>query len=156
MSDLAVETTGDEELARAMRHIAEQLSGGVAMYAWATDASGLMLREAKIKAPADTGAMRSRFLMAVLQKPNTIEAVAGSKQAVAFWQEEGTPPHWPPPGSMEIWAKRHGGWTDWTIRRHIGEHGTKAKWMFRDALEENIHTIFEWLGNTIGRILTNA
>jgi len=138
-----------------MRHIAEQLSDGATMYAWATDASGLLLREAKIKAPADTGAMRSRFLMAVLQKPNVVEAVAGSKQELAVWQEEGTPPHWPPPGSMEIWARRHG-WTDWTIRRHIGEHGTKARWMFRDALEENIHTILGWLGNAVGRILTSG
>jgi hypothetical protein len=155
MSSLAVETTGDEELVRAMYRIADQLSGGPEMNAWATDTSALLLRESRLKAPTDTGAMRARFLMAVLQKPSVTEAVAGSKMERAVWQEEGTPPHWPPPGALEVWARRHG-WTDYTIRRHISQHGTKAKWMFRDALEENIRTIFAWLGRTIGGILTNG
>jgi hypothetical protein len=152
MADLTVDIEGMDALEAGLRQTAEGL-GGPEMFGWATDTGATLLRGAKQKATVDTGQMRAGFDMAVTQQEGLTQTVIGGKMKHTVWQEEGTKPHWPPPGALEVWAKRHGT-TDYLVRRAISIKGTKAVWMFRDALEENIRDIMRKLGNLIGRIIS--
>ena len=64
---LSTDVAGADELAAAMHRIANELSSGPGFYAWGRDVGALLLRNARLKAPADTGEMRARFTMETTQ-----------------------------------------------------------------------------------------
>lgn len=60
----------------------------------------------------------------------------GPNMEYARYVEEGTRPHWPPPGALAGWAKRHGMEED-TIRYIIGMYGTKPHPYMKPAAEDS-------------------
>ncbi len=49
--------------------------------------------------------------------------------------EVDTAPHWPPPGALEAWARRHG-IAEFIVQRKIAESGTQGLYMFERSVPE--------------------
>lgn len=87
--------------------------------------------EARRHAPTDTGRLRNSI---GIQSPSNRARRIGPNTSYARFVEEGTRPHWPPPGALAGWAGRHG-LTDYQARRAIAMHGTKAQPYMQPAAE---------------------
>lgn len=65
------------------------------------------------------------------------EVFTGAQAPYALFVEEGTRPHFPPRAPIELWAQRVLGdrrlW--FVVARAIARRGTRARHMFRDALD---------------------
>jgi len=82
----------------------------------------------------DTGELGRRITFRYVP-PNLAEVVSEAKHSV--FVHEGTRPHWPPPGALAGWARRHG-IPEFLAARSVAEHGTKANPFLRDAYEETM------------------
>jgi len=151
MSDIQVEIEGLEELQREMERIVRDL-GGEPMVKGMRRATLLVQRDAKLNAPVDTGRLRASITPEVRPHGKTVQGVVGSNVHYAPYQELGTKPHWPPPGALQPWARRHG-MPEFLVRRAIGLRGTKAIKYLERALTENARAIVRILGDTVGRIV---
>ena len=56
-----------------------------------------------------------------------------STKKYAGWVDQGTRPHWPPPGALAGWAKRHG-IPEFLVQRAIARKGTKATFYMAEGL----------------------
>ena len=56
-----------------------------------------------------------------------------STKRYAGWVDQGTRPHWPPPGALAGWAKRHG-IPEFLVQRKIAEKGTPATFYMAEGL----------------------
>ena len=97
--------------------------------------------KAKLKAPVDTGRLRS----SIASQVNETQAIIGSNVAYAPYVEFGTRPHWPPQGALQPWAQRHGFPAgkagDFLVRRAISRRGTRAHPYLIPALRESVEEI---------------
>jgi len=112
----------------------------------------IVLRDVKINSPVDTGRLRSSITPEVFADGDDVVGVVGSNVEYAKWQEFGTRPHWPPPGALQPWARRHG-MDEHTIRWIIGTRGTKAKKFFTRAIEDNRNRVIRELEKGIKKII---
>lgn len=87
---------------------------------------------ARKKAPVDTGQGRNSI---GVESPTPRSRRIGPSAKHMEYVEFGTRPHWPPPGSMAGWAKRHG-MTDYQARRSVAMKGTKAQPFMQPAADE--------------------
>lgn len=87
---------------------------------------------ARKKAPVDTGRLRNSIGVEV---PSMRERRIGPNVDYGEWVETGTRPHWPPPGALATWARRHG-MSEYAVRRKIGLYGTKAQPFMQPAADE--------------------
>jgi HK97 gp10 family phage protein len=86
---------------------------------------------ARENAPVDRGRLRNSI---GIEKPTVRSRRIGPNVNYAEWVETGTRPHWPPPGALAGWARRHGV-SEYAVRRKIGLYGTKAQPYMRPAAE---------------------
>jgi HK97 gp10 family phage protein len=92
-------------------------------------------REAKKRAPVDTGNLRSRIHLTHYK--NQLEIGIGTRVKYARAVEFGTQPHFPPPGALTGWAKRHGmAGNEERIAWKIYHRGTPAQPFLFPAFEQ--------------------
>lgn len=87
--------------------------------------------QARAKAAVDTGRLRNSI---ATESPSLRLRRIGPNTNYAEFVEFGTRAHWPPPGAMSGWARRHG-MTDYAARRAIARKGTKARPFMGPAAE---------------------
>lgn len=151
MSNLRVEIRGLKEAQAKMEQVVKDLNGAPYLNAM-RDATLIVTRDAKINAPVDTGRLRASITPQVRQRWTHIEGVVGSNVKYAPYVELGTRPHFPPPGALATWARRHG-ISEFLVQRAIGLRGTKAVKFLQRAFEDNIQRIVGILGHAVGRIV---
>ena len=151
MSDLRTEIHGLKEAQAKMEQVVKDLNGAPYLNAM-RDATLLVTRDAKINAPVDTGRLRASITPEVKQRWRRVEGVVGSNVKYAPYVELGTRPHWPPPGALATWARRHG-IDEFLVQRAIGRRGTKAVEFLKRAFEDNSERIVALLGHAVGRIV---
>lgn len=89
---------------------------------------------AKKLAPADTGNLRGRIETEIKDKGFTADVVANAEYSA--YVEFGTRSHFPPPGALTGWARRHNmGGREFLIARAISRRGTKAQPFMIPAFE---------------------
>lgn len=83
----------------------------------------------------DTGLLKS----SIRQKVHRTFAEVFTNIKHAIFVEKGSRPHWPPPGALQPWARRHGfpagARGDWLARRAIAQRGTEAVKFMERALK---------------------
>lgn len=158
---LDVEVRGLKEAQADMERMVSELHGPP-MLQGMRDATLLVQRAARENAPVDTGRLRASILPEVRTMHNEIQGVVGSNVEYAPFVELGTRPHWPPPGALQPWARRHG-MPEFLVRRSIGTFGTskqalrtigtKGYRFLERAVEENADKIGELIGRAVGYVV---
>lgn len=151
MVDTRVEIRGLKETQAEMERIVRDMQGEPFLQGM-RDATLIVTRDAKLNAPVDTGRLRASITPEIRPHGNTVLGVVGSNLAYAPYVELGTRPHWPPPGALAVWARRHGV-SEFLVRRAIGRRGTKAHKYLERALTENASRIVRLIGTTVGKIV---
>ena len=83
-------------------------------------------------APVDRGRLRNSI---GTESPTLRTRRIGPSVDYGEYVETGTRPHWPPPGALAGWAKRHG-MSEYAVRRKISIAGTKAQPYMQPAADE--------------------
>lgn len=111
---------------------------------------------ARDKAPVDTGRLRSSIATEVDRRDPPKWGKVGTNVKYAPFVEFGTRPHWPPPGALQPWARRHGFPTgptgDFLVRRAIARRGTRAQPYLKPALEKSVGDIKRFLSRMADEI----
>lgn len=93
--------------------------------------------QAKVLCPVDQGRLRASISTTLEFEDGLPVAFVAAPVGYAAAVHEGARPHWPPPGPLQAWARRHG-WTDrsagFLIGRAIAQRGTIGRPFLRDAL----------------------
>ena len=134
---LTVKLIGDEELKRKLRSSTADVPVGRFLDRAAFKLQG----NARKKAPVDEGALKNSI---GVESPNNRLRRVGPSVDYGEYVELGTRPHWPPPGSLLGWGRRHGALTyskdgtpsDYLIRRAIAKRGTKPNPYMQPAADE--------------------
>lgn len=147
---LQVRIYGLEELERAMRKAPELVHRE--MHRAMTKSTMVVEEKTKRETPVDTGRLRASWNSRVEGFGTDIRGVVGTKVFYAPYVEYGTRPHWPPPGALATWAKRHG-IPEFVVARTIAARGTKGRKMLTTALEESIRKIEALFSKAIDRVL---
>ena len=145
------EVAGLKEVQAEMERIVKELHGSPMLNAMRR-ATLLVTASAKRLVPVDSGRLRASITPEVRNERNTVVGVVGSNVVYAPYVETGTRPHWPPPGALAVWAKRHG-MTEATIRYIIGTRGTKKRPYLMPAFERNEERIRREISNAVGGII---
>ena len=127
------------------------------------DASLMVQADAKRFAPVDTGRLRSSINSEVRREGHETVGAVGSNVKYAVFVEKGTRPHWPPPGALATWARRHGFTSEYLVRRSIGTFGTskmalrtvgtKGFRYLERAFEKNKSKIIKRIQDAVGGII---
>lgn len=88
---------------------------------------------ARKKAPVDTGRLRNSI---GTESPTNRMRRVGPNVDYGAHVEYGTRPHWPPPGVMAKWAKKHG-MTEKAARFAISRSGTRKQPYMQPAVDES-------------------
>jgi len=111
---------------------------------------------AREKAPVDTGRLRAGIATEVDHSSPPKWGKVGTNVKYAPFVEFGTRPHWPPPGVLQPWARRHGfppgARGDFLVRRAIAQHGTRARPYLTPAFEESMSDIKHFLDRVADEI----
>lgn len=93
--------------------------------------------------PVDTGRLRSSIRWTIGQDNRGLVGIVGTDVHYAPYVHNGTRPHFPPPGAMQPWARRHGfppgAAGAFLVARAISRRGTKPRPFLARALEEARH-----------------
>lgn len=113
-----------------------------------------MMNIAIIKAPVDTGRLRSSIHLTP-SRPDQSEYILSDGVDYGVHVEFGTRPHFPPTPPLTSWGRRVLGVEQigYAIARKISLKGTLAQPFFRPALME-VRTI--WLRNIASRVLSRV
>lgn len=162
MADIEAEIRGLKETQAKMEQVIRDLHGGE-MLTGMRDATMLVYRDAVKFVPVDTGRLRSSITPDVRVEGTTVIGVIGSNVKYAPYVETGTRAHWPPPGALAVWARRHG-MSEFVVRRSIGISGTSVMafrrlgtkgWRYLEcAIKDNAEAIFNLLGGVVARIVS--
>ncbi|MDD5000874.1 MAG: HK97 gp10 family phage protein [Thiomonas arsenitoxydans] len=136
-----------KETQKAMDQTVRDLHGTPMMQA-IRDATLLITRSARRAAPVDTGRLRASIAPEVVQGAHEVQGVVGSNVVYAPFVETGSRPHWPPPGVLERWSRRHG-IPEFLVMRAIALRGTKAQPYLEPAVEENLARIMRLLERAV-------
>jgi len=79
---------------------------------------------------------------------NGVIGIVGSNKSYAPHVEFGTRPHWPPPGALALWAKRHNV-DEFAMMRGIARHGTRPRHYLRNAFESEKNNVIADVRNAI-------
>lgn len=88
---------------------------------------------ARDKAPFDRGGLRSGIRFRFTGTGG--EVVSLAKHSI--FVHEDTRPHWPPPGALAGWAKRHG-IPEFLVARKIAQEGTEGTPFLTEAFDETL------------------
>lgn len=152
-----VEVRGEQEVKRKLEQAARDLHGD-ALIDGMHKAALVVENPAKRYAPVDTGHLRASITHEVRVEGlggQTVLGVVGSKVVYAAAMEEGSRPHFPPPGALDAWAERHGT-NGFLVARAISRRGTKARRFLGRAFEESKPKIVAILGEAVGGIVRKA
>lgn len=139
------EIRGIEEVTKKMEQVVTDLHGRPFLQGM-RDATLIVMRDARIFAPVDTGRLRASIAPEVRTEGKTVLGVVGSNVKYAPYQELGTRPHFVPAQYIGIWASRHGfGYTGLPV-------SGKAKRFLQRAFEQNKSKIVKILERAITRI----
>lgn len=152
MTEIDVEIRGLKEVQARMEQVVRDLRGEPYLNGMRR-ATLIVQRDAKINAPVDTGRLRASITPEVRTRGKTVRGVVGSNVQYAPFVELGTRPHWPPPGALATWARRHGIENEFLVRRAIGLRGTKAVKFLERAFTENADRIVRIIGHTVAKIV---
>jgi hypothetical protein len=115
---------------------------------WLVDTAMSVARRARQWAPKDTGTLE-RSIGVAWTGDGSVEVKAGAPYAL--FVEVGTRPHWPPPGAMAGWARRHN-IPEYLAMRAVAEQGTRG-WRYMadawDAERKNMPARIRKLGQAI-------
>jgi len=148
-SALQLEIRGLRETQKAMQNVVKDLQGPKFLQGM-KKATLLVQREAKIKAPVDTGRLRASITPDIRRVGTTTLGIVGSVVKYAGFVELGTRAHFVSAANIGRWAKRHG----------FGNTGLrvsgKAQPYLVPAFKDNAGKIVKILGDTVGQIVTDA
>jgi phage gpG-like protein len=116
------------------------------------EATLLVVNEAKQRAPVDTGRLRASITPEVRREDGGVVGIVGSNVVYAPYMELGTRPHWPPPGALAVWARRHH-IPEYVVRRAIGLRGLEARRFLQGAFEAMQGRIKDLIGRAVGEIV---
>lgn len=153
MIELNVNEDSVKEIKKAQKDILrkiKEMTGGPVVAAMRT-ATLMILRDAKIFAPVDTGRLRASITPSVTATENVIKGIVGSNVVYAPYVELGTRPHFPPISALETWARSHGT-SAFLVARAISRRGTKAVKYLQRAYEENIGRIMSMINLAVKKI----
>lgn len=140
-----IELEGLEETQAEADRIAREL-GGSKFLQGMRQATLLVDRDAKRRAPVDTGRLRASITPEV-RSGGTIQGVVGTNVKYAVFQEFGTVRHFVPAQYIGRWASRHG--FDYG---GLVVSGKKQPFLY-PAFEENQARIVDILGRTVEGIV---
>lgn len=86
-------------------------------------------REAMVRAPVDTGKMRSSWRVSLGRLTGSLV----NSSSYAVFMETGSRPHFPPIKAITPWANRHG-IPPFAVARSIARKGIKPKHFFKGAI----------------------
>lgn len=130
-----VEVKGLIEAQAEATRIVRDMHGAPMLEAF-RDCTLIVLRDAKIAAPVDTGRLRASITPEVRVEGDDVLGVVGSNVAYAPMMEMGTRPFWPPVAALETWARRHG-ISAFLVARAIARRGIRARRFLQGAFEKN-------------------
>ena len=150
MSDaMSLEIKGLQETQKRMEQVVKDLQGQ-AFLAGMRKATLIVQRDAKIKAPVDTGRLRASITPEVRRVGNVTQGVVGSVVKYAGYVELGTRAHFVSAAHIGRWAELHG----------FGNTGLrvsgKAQPYLQPALTENAARIVQILGETVAQIVDRS
>ena len=149
MSEIKAEIKGLRETQAAMEQIARELRGP-AFVEGMRKATLIVQRDAKIKAPVDTGRLRASIWPEVRQSGDETRGVVGSVVKYAGYVELGTRPHFVSAAHIGRWAKLHGfGYTGLKV-------SGKAQPYLQPALEDNADRVARVLGDAVAHIIDRS
>ena len=151
MSTVDIEVRGLLEVQKNLTRIAEELSGAPMVQAM-QEAALYVTADARRLAPVDTGRLRASIIPDVRMMSNEVVGVVGSNVIYAPYMEFGTRPHWAPPGALSTWARRHGGMSEFVIRRAIAMRGLKPRRYLQGGFEANKTRIIARIERAVGEI----
>jgi HK97 gp10 family phage protein len=151
MISFKVKAKGLKESQEKLRQVARDMHGQP-MQDGMEKAALMVTRSARIKAPVDTGRLRSSIMPEVRVKGTEVQGVIGSNVTYAPFVELGTKPHFPPIEAVAVWAARHG-MSAYAVALAIARRGTKAHPYLQPAFDENRSAIEAILGRTVQGIL---
>ena len=154
MPGVEARVTGVEELQKEVTRISRELHGSK-MIRTMRKATRLILRDARKGAPVDTGLMRADILPEVIEAGPTVMGIVGTEKEYASYMEFGTRPHWPPPGALAGWARRHGA-VEFLVARAIARYGIEGRHFMENAANRNAKKIEQMLGDTITEIVVRG
>lgn len=153
-----IEIRGLEETQRAMEQAVADLTGSP-MLQGMRNATLVVTRAAKQKAPVDTGRLRASITPDVVSGAQGITGIVGSNVKYAPFVELGTRgPRFVPGRYIGGWAARHGffrGMKSVPINFGVVVSG-KAKPYLQPAFTENRERIIRYIGDAVGTIVAKA
>lgn len=163
MASVTLEVQGLEELQRALRRAPQMAQSELAISM--ERATYRLLTEAQRRTPVDTGRLRSSLTKAVYRGADVIEGTVGTRVFYALYIEYGTGiygegpgakgrRYFPPPGALEVWARRHGFESGYEVARAIWlRGGTEPRRFLRGALEHAQSWIEREFSQAVERVL---
>jgi HK97 gp10 family phage protein len=147
VAEIDIEIQGLKETQAEMERVVSELQGAPFL-AGMRKATLIVQRDAKIKAPVDTGRLRASITPEVTRGWGGTRGIVGSNVRYAPFVELGTRgPRFVPRQYIGRWAKRHG----------MGDRGIivsgNPKPFLQPAFDENKERIVEILGDTVKGIV---
>lgn len=97
----------------------------------------------------DTGNLANSIIVDLIE--GGFVAEIGPTAPYGLYVEEGTRPHFPPPGALAGWARRHGFSSAWPICKAINERGLPARPYLFPAYLALEKKFFDRLKEILGR-----
>ncbi|MBU1173636.1 MAG: HK97 gp10 family phage protein [Proteobacteria bacterium] len=148
---ISLQVHGIEQTAKKLNQVSNDLHGRP-MAAGMQQATMLVTADAKRLAPVDTGRLRASITPDVEVGAKEVVGVVGSNVVYAPYMELGTRPHWPPPGALAAWARRHGV-SEYVVARAIAARGTKERRFLRGSFEQNRGKVEQIIGQAVSGIV---
>jgi len=155
---LNAELRGAREAQKDMERIVKELGGGPMLDA-TRDATLIVQREARQKAPVDRGLLRASIVPEVRATTTGVEGVVGSNLQYAAAVELGSRPHWPPIDAIAGWVHRTMRGVEnersvaFLIARKISRVGTKKQPYLIPAVEMNLSRIKSLFENAVKKVI---
>jgi hypothetical protein len=127
----SVEIRGLVETRRNLAQLAQDLHGASVVQAM-RECTSLLMSEAKLSAPVDTGRYRASILPEVRTDGTNVIGIVGTRVEYAREIEFGSAPRMVSEADIKPWAERKG--ANWVVvQRAIMRRGTRAKRIFSNA-----------------------
>lgn len=149
---------GDDELKAKLHQVKNDLTGNPMKDAM-REATLLVMRDAKINAPVDTGVLRASITPDVDVRGGRVLGIVGSNKVYAPYMEMGTgtfvgrPRHVPPIAALKVWASRHGVNAAVVAKAIARRGGLRPRRYLQDAFEKNQTAIKSLLERGVERIV---
>ena len=158
MANTNIEVLGLKETQKKMEQVVRDIRGTPMVNA-IKQATMLVQRSAKKRAPVDTGRLRASILPEVRKQVRAVQGVVGTNVSYGPYMETGTGKfgrggtHWPPTAALAVWAERHG-MSAFVAARAIGRRGGLiGRKYLQGAVDENRTKIDLILSRAVGRIV---